>query len=159
MTPLRARRRRRAEADGARALQDEIAELRRRRSQALQEAEELRESLRARLKDLRRLGAEVEAPELPGVGSAADDVWKPPTDAPEVPEGWEIGPPDFVGVGCQRAGTTWWFRMLSEHPRVEPPLPPGKKELHYLERFFSGRMQPEQVRRSRGSRWRDRCCG
>ena len=145
MTPLRTRRRRRAEADRVRALQDELTDLRRRRSQALQEAEQLRESLLTRLQELRRLGAKVEAPELPGVASAGDDVWKPPTEAPEVPDGWQIGPPDFVGVGCQRAGTTWSFRMLSNHPRVQPPLPPGKKELHYLERFFSGQMRPEQV--------------
>jgi hypothetical protein len=142
---MRRPRLRRAEPEGASALQDEIAELRRRRSRALQEAEELRETLRDRMRELKRLGAELQAAELPGAESSGEELWKPPTEAPEVPAGWRTGPPDFVGVGCQRAGTTWWFRMFTSHPRVHPPLPPGGKELHYLGAFFSGRMRPEQV--------------
>ena len=46
----------------------------------------------------------------------------------------KTGPPDFVGVGTQRSGTTWWFRMLSQHPGIKPP-PKGKKELHFFDRF------------------------
>lgn len=142
---LRRRKRHRTKADRASALQDEIADLRRRRSRALEEAEELREALFARMRKLKRMGAELEAPELPGAESSGEEVWKPPTEAPEVPAGWEVGPPDFVGVGCQRAGTTWWFRMLTSHPRIHAPLSPGGKELHYLGAFSSGRMSPEQV--------------
>ena len=26
------------------------------------------------------------------------------------------GPPDFVGIGVQKAGTTWWFELLLTHP-------------------------------------------
>ena len=29
---------------------------------------------------------------------------------PECPPGWRTGPPDFVGVGAQRCGTSWWYR-------------------------------------------------
>jgi hypothetical protein len=132
--------------DRVSALQDEIGELRRSRTRALQEADELRDTLRARLRKLKRLGGELQAAELPGDESPGEEVWKPPTEAPEVPSGWETGPPDFVGVGCQRAGTTWWFRMFTSHPRVHAPLKPGGKELHYLGAFFSGRMSPEQVK-------------
>ena len=38
--------------------------------------------------------------------------------------------PDFLGIGAQRAGTTWLARNLSRHPEVwTPPL----KELHYFD--------------------------
>ncbi len=29
-----------------------------------------------------------------------------------------VAPPDFVGVGVQKAGTTWWWSLISRHPRV-----------------------------------------
>ena len=36
---------------------------------------------------------------------------------PEVPDGEVTGPPDLVGVGAQRAGTTWWWRgAIRSHP-------------------------------------------
>jgi hypothetical protein len=44
------------------------------------------------------------------------------------------GPPDFVGVGAQRSGTTWWFEMLLEHPAIRAPRG-GRKELHFFDRF------------------------
>ncbi len=25
------------------------------------------------------------------------------------------GPPEFVGIGVQKAGTTWWFRLVVRH--------------------------------------------
>ena len=28
------------------------------------------------------------------------------------------GPPDFVGIGAQKAGTTWWFDAICAHPEV-----------------------------------------
>jgi Sulfotransferase family len=49
-----------------------------------------------------------------------------------VPAGWVTGPPHFVGVGAQRAGTKWWYRMISDHPAVEPA--PGK-ELHFFDDY------------------------
>lgn len=45
--------------------------------------------------------------------------------------GVAAGPPDFVGVGAQRSGTSWWFSVLLEHPGVAA----GEKELHYFDRF------------------------
>lgn len=39
--------------------------------------------------------------------------------------------PDFLGIGAQRAGTTWLHHNLQRHPHVwMPPL----KELHYFDR-------------------------
>jgi hypothetical protein len=45
-----------------------------------------------------------------------------------------VGPPDFVGVGVQKAGTTWWFSLLEQHPGIysHPGL---HKERHYFARF------------------------
>ena len=43
-------------------------------------------------------------------GSPRQPLWARQLEGPEVPDGWATGPPDFVGVGAQRCGTTWWFR-------------------------------------------------
>ena len=38
--------------------------------------------------------------------------------------------PDFLGIGAQKAGTTWLHRKLDEHPDIwVPPL----KEIHYFD--------------------------
>jgi hypothetical protein len=38
--------------------------------------------------------------------------------------------PDFIGVGMERCGTSWLYRMLAHHPDIwVPPL----KELHYFD--------------------------
>lgn len=59
---------------------------------------------------------------------------------PARPPGWQVGPPDFVGIGAQRSGTSWWYRMIIEHPRVVSPV---GKEQHFFEpyvnRGFTGR--------------------
>ena len=43
------------------------------------------------------------------------------------------GPPDFVGIGAQKAGTTWWFDAICAHPDVY-----SRGEIH-KERHFFGR--------------------
>ena len=30
----------------------------------------------------------------------------------------EVGAPDFVGIGVQKAGTTWWYTLMLSHPDV-----------------------------------------
>jgi hypothetical protein len=45
-----------------------------------------------------------------------------------------VGPPDFIGVGTQRSGTTWWFGLLLEHPRIRGPKG-TRKELHFFEPY------------------------
>lgn len=51
----------------------------------------------------------------------------------KAPKGWREGAPDFVGVGAQRSGTSWWFRQLTGHPDV---VAPWGKERHYFDRFW-----------------------
>lgn len=43
------------------------------------------------------------------------------------------GPPDFVGIGTQKAGTTWWFDAICAHPDVF-----SRQDIH-KERHFFGR--------------------
>ncbi|HEY7147213.1 MAG TPA: sulfotransferase [Streptosporangiaceae bacterium] len=57
---------------------------------------------------------------------------------PPVPPGWDVAPPDFVGVGAQRSGTTWWWGLLARHPRIaEVEL--RNKELHFFDRYLGVR--------------------
>ena len=66
---------------------------------------------------------------------------------PAAPSGWTIGPPDFVGVGAQRSGSSWWFRVaLDSHPSVVR-VDTGLKELHYFDRFWDGDVPADFVER------------
>ena len=65
------------------------------------------------------------------------DMGKPgtpgnPADVPKCPPGWTTAPPDFIGVGATRSGTTWWHELIIHHPRVT--LAPGsQKELYFFD--------------------------
>jgi len=61
----------------------------------------------------------------------------PLPEAPEAPAGWVSGPPDLVGVGTARSGTTWWDELIHAHPLVDraPGIP---KEVHFFDRFWDG---------------------
>ena len=54
------------------------------------------------------------------------------------------GPPDFVGIGVQKAGTTWWFRLLVEHPSVYH-RDDVHKERHYFARYATRGFGPEDI--------------
>lgn len=54
--------------------------------------------------------------------------------APEVGPHLAVGPPDFVGIGVQKAGTTWWYGLISQHPDVYHHEG-FHKERHYFGRF------------------------
>ena len=41
--------------------------------------------------------------------------------------------PDFVIIGAQKCGTTYFYHLLSQHPYVEPA---AKKELHFFNDLF-----------------------
>jgi sulfotransferase family protein len=59
----------------------------------------------------------------------------PGGEPPECPPGWTTGPPDFVGVGAESAGTTWWYSLLARHPGVHSA---SSKELHFFRSFWKG---------------------
>jgi hypothetical protein len=66
------------------------------------------------------------------------------SDAGGVPDGWTYGPPDFVGVGAQRAGTTWWFQLITAHVGVTFERGLHEKETHFFDdcngEVFDGRL-------------------
>jgi hypothetical protein len=41
--------------------------------------------------------------------------------------------PDFLGIGAQKAGTTWLYENLRRHPGLYMP---DRKELHYFDWYF-----------------------
>jgi Sulfotransferase domain len=58
-----------------------------------------------------------------------------------------VGPPDFVGVGAQRSGSSWWYRMaLEAHPRVVR-VDQRLKEIHYFDRFWDGNLPADATAR------------
>lgn len=68
-----------------------------------------------------------------------------PIPDPDCPPGQRTGPPDLVGVGAQRAGTTWWWRgAIRSHPGFARDVKPGK-ELHFFDRFWDGREVPADL--------------
>lgn len=63
---------------------------------------------------------------------------------PPAPAGWSTAPPDFVGVGVQKAGTSWWYSLIAVHPNVyrDRHL---HKEVHYFDRFWRGCFEQQEA--------------
>ena len=55
---------------------------------------------------------------------------------PVLGPGEEVGAPDFVGIGVQKAGTTWWYTLMLSHPDVSSRHD-IHKERHFFDRFGS----------------------
>jgi hypothetical protein len=54
-----------------------------------------------------------------------------------------------VGIGVQKAGTTWWHRLMQTHPGIWTP--PGiHKERHFLDRFATAPFGPADIERYHG---------
>jgi hypothetical protein len=58
-------------------------------------------------------------------------ILTPPTPAP----GHHTGPPDFIGVGTQKSGTSWWYEVIATHPDVHD-VAAAHKERHYFSRYY-----------------------
>ena len=54
------------------------------------------------------------------------------------------GPPDFVGVGVQKAGTSRWFDLICAHPKVEADV--LAKEHHFFDRFWRDELTDDDAR-------------
>jgi hypothetical protein len=61
-----------------------------------------------------------------------------PPEAPPCPPGMRTGPPDFIGLGAPKCGTSWWFSLILAHPDVHGPV---KKELLFFNNLFFARYQ------------------
>lgn len=58
-----------------------------------------------------------------------EDGFDPTPPSPNANE--VTGPPDFVGIGVQKAGTTWWFDAVCAHPDVS-----SRSDIHKERHFF-----------------------
>jgi hypothetical protein len=69
-----------------------------------------------------------------------------PPKPPRAPAGWRSGPPHYVGVGAQKAGTSWWNRLIEAHPDVAS-IAGQPKELHYFDRSWETPFSESDARR------------
>ncbi|MGI8822295.1 MAG: sulfotransferase [Acidimicrobiia bacterium] len=66
----------------------------------------------------------------------------------------DIAGPHFLGIGAQKAGTTWLHKNFSHHPGIWLPY---EKELHYFDEKLDRARSMEETIRSRAAwavRWR-----
>ena len=52
--------------------------------------------------------------------------------------------PDFVGVGVQKAGTSWWYELLVGHPDIYHHLP-FHKERHFFSHFATRDLTDDEI--------------
>jgi hypothetical protein len=93
---------------------------------------------------LRRLPPGARLRLLHGLGRYAP--WEAGFDfrPPALEPGEETGPPDFVGIGVQKAGTSWWYELIVAHPGVSARLE-IHKERHFLSRFGTLPFGPAEI--------------
>ncbi|HXY72527.1 MAG TPA: sulfotransferase [Actinomycetota bacterium] len=56
-------------------------------------------------------------------------------EPPPAAAGRETGPPNFIGVGVQKAGTSWWFAQLTRQSDIHNERG-YRKERHFFDRFL-----------------------
>lgn len=47
---------------------------------------------------------------------------------------WEPRPPSFVGIGAGKSGTSWWYKLILDHPKVKQNLL-KQKEINFFYRI------------------------
>jgi hypothetical protein len=68
---------------------------------------------------------------------------------PPLGSGERVGPPDFVGIGVQKGGTSWWYELIADHPDVTSHEG-VHKERQYLSRFGAEPFGPAEIRTYHG---------
>ena len=58
--------------------------------------------------------------------------------------GYSAAAPDYVGIGTQKSGTSWWISLIEQHPDVVPNHF-HRKELHYLAHFLERELTPDDI--------------
>jgi hypothetical protein len=64
--------------------------------------------------------------------------------------GWRPGPPDYVGVGTARSGTTWWDSLITAHPHVSRPAE-TPKEVHFFDGLWEHGLAEGDIERYHAS--------
>ena len=57
--------------------------------------------------------------------------WARDSDPPPPRAGEVVAPPDFVGIGTMKSGTSWWFSAMLRHHRIHDN-PDVHKEVHFF---------------------------
>jgi hypothetical protein len=81
-----------------------------------------------------------DAPRSGARRSRYDQLQPPPVAPPD----WQSGPPDFVIIGAQKSGTTWWQGLLEGHLEIHRPHR-QRRELHFFDHFWDRWPTPEQL--------------
>src|SRR4051812_26335080 len=81
-------------------------------------------------------GSDVDHYPFPALKKPMNQPWDAPLQVPDCPEGWTTGPPDYVGIGAQRCGTSWWYDSMRRNPGIQRS--PLGKEVHYFDRYWRG---------------------
>ncbi len=81
------------------------------------------------------------------------EPWDPGFDftPPRPPPGLVAAEPDFVGIGAAKAGTTWWYGLLVQHPRIVH-TPNTNKERNFLREELVSR-EPTAADSARYAGW------
>lgn len=64
--------------------------------------------------------------------------------SPPLGPGESPGPPSFVGIGAQKAGTTWWYELMITHPGISA-RDDIHKERHFFDRFGARAMRAPDI--------------
>ena len=75
---------------------------------------------------------------------------------PPLGDGEQAGPPEFVGIGVQKAGTTWWYQLMVAHAGISSH-PGVHKERHFFDRFGAAPMSDSDIEDYHG--WFPRAAG
>jgi Sulfotransferase family len=67
-------------------------------------------------------------------------------EPPAPPPGWHVAPPDYVGVGTARSGTSWWDQLIRMHPRVAR-MAETPKEVHFFDPYWEHGLAAEDAAR------------
>lgn len=79
---------------------------------------------------------------------AAGDAAYFQLDPPRYLPGEVCGSPDFVGIGAQRAGTSWWFSLLMQHPSLyHRPYAQIHKERHFFSHYATADFDSSDAQR------------
>lgn len=65
-------------------------------------------------------------------------------DMKSVPNDWEVKAPDFVGISSPKAGTSWWYSLILDHPQVQGNRL-NEKELAYFYHFGLDEINQEAI--------------
>jgi hypothetical protein len=63
-----------------------------------------------------------------------------------VPTGLRPRPPDYVGVGTARSGTSWWDSLINQHPKVVRHAG-TPKEVHFFDGLWAGGLRATDIER------------